>query len=206
MMQFDIGPHVSEEALERYLMRRLTETEIAAVEEHLLVCSDCQFHAEQADEFMRLAKAALPQVMNELPVAHSRRPFALGYAWSGAVVCAAAMMALAITVVHPDHHSPTAAQSVEVRLYAMRGSDTVMVHTRSGATLVLDLDMAGLPVPDQYLVRVVNSAGAEVWTGPSERIQNPLRVTIGKGLAPGRYWIRLTSRNVLVREYGLNVD
>jgi len=38
----DVQKHITGDTLERYVMNRLSESEFEPVEEHLLVCSNCQ--------------------------------------------------------------------------------------------------------------------------------------------------------------------
>lgn len=45
--------HVDEERLERYAMGALEVAQTAAVEEHLLVCADCQSKLTELDEFIQ---------------------------------------------------------------------------------------------------------------------------------------------------------
>lgn len=51
--------HVAEDPLERYAMDRATETESAAIEEHLLTCSACRDRLSDLDAYIRAIRAAL---------------------------------------------------------------------------------------------------------------------------------------------------
>jgi len=51
--------HIDEDTLERYAMNRLPEAEAAAVEEHLLVCQDCQDRLAGIDRFLADLRSAL---------------------------------------------------------------------------------------------------------------------------------------------------
>ena len=56
--------HQTEEQLEFYALGRLTETQVAAVEEHLLVCSVCQDKLDEVEAYalaMREAISAEPK-------------------------------------------------------------------------------------------------------------------------------------------------
>lgn len=44
---------MDEDRLERYAMGNLVDEEAAAVEEHLLLCPDCQNKLAELDEFLR---------------------------------------------------------------------------------------------------------------------------------------------------------
>ena len=51
--------HPSDETLEEYVMGRLSEFQIAAVEEHLLFCGDCQTSCTQIGDYIQEIRAAL---------------------------------------------------------------------------------------------------------------------------------------------------
>jgi len=51
--------HISDEALERYVMGAVKdEGQLAAMEEHLLVCAQCIGRADEAQEYVGTMKAA----------------------------------------------------------------------------------------------------------------------------------------------------
>ena len=54
----DMGPHLSDDVLEEYLLQRLPQPQLASVEEHLLVCEECRVQAEEAEAFILVTKAA----------------------------------------------------------------------------------------------------------------------------------------------------
>jgi len=51
--------HISEDRLEEYAFNRLSEPESAEVEEHLLVCEDCQELVGNIDEYIRLSRTPI---------------------------------------------------------------------------------------------------------------------------------------------------
>jgi anti-sigma factor RsiW len=51
--------HPSDEAIELYALGRLPEELFAPVEEHLLVCDQCQDTLRREDEFVQSLRAAL---------------------------------------------------------------------------------------------------------------------------------------------------
>ncbi len=54
------GSHLSDDDLERYAMGAVKdEGELAALEEHLLVCGWCIERAEQSDRYIETMRAAL---------------------------------------------------------------------------------------------------------------------------------------------------
>jgi hypothetical protein len=191
----NIGAHVADDVLEKYLLHRLPEAELAPVEEHLLFCPKCQVQAEETEEYILITKAAL-KARESKPAGFALRAGVAGFAhwWVSVPVCAAVVAALAAAIyvppVPPSH----------VSLKTMRGPE--IAHARSGASVILDLDSTGLAAGGEFGVRVVDSRGAGVWTGVSQSLKN---LPVGS-LRPGRYWVRLTRGGVLLREYGLQID
>ena len=57
-MNAGFNNHVSEEVLEIYALGKLSDDDCAPLEEHLLLCCICQRRLEQADEYLRVIKAA----------------------------------------------------------------------------------------------------------------------------------------------------
>jgi len=53
---FDL--HLTEGALEAYILRGLSGQDIAPLEEHLLICPVCQTRLDELQEYVRVAKAA----------------------------------------------------------------------------------------------------------------------------------------------------
>ena len=51
--------HIREDALERYIMGRLSVRSCASAEEHLLICAKCRMHLDDVREYIRLVKAAI---------------------------------------------------------------------------------------------------------------------------------------------------
>jgi hypothetical protein len=206
-MHINIGPHVADDVLESYLLQRLPEAELAAVEEHLLVCEKCQLQAEETEEFIRVTRAAL-QSAGRKPARSARHASAAGFlhSWLSVPVFAAVIATVAAAVFLPVHRPTAALPPSHVNLSAMRGPETMPAHVPAGSRLILDLDTAGLPNEGAYGVRIVDSHGAQVWTGVPQLLGNGIRAEVGAGLRPGRYWVRLTRSGELSREYGLQID
>jgi anti-sigma factor RsiW len=57
--------HISEELLEQYAVSgSLPEAELAPLEEHLLICPDCQDPLKELDEFIATMRLALQKDVN----------------------------------------------------------------------------------------------------------------------------------------------
>lgn len=206
-MHMNIGPHVADDVLENYLLHRLPEAEMAPLEEHLLVCRRCQAQAQETEEFILATQAAL-QAGERKPARRALHATSGGFphSWVGVPVVTMIVAAVAAAIFIPLHRSGNNLPPAYVSLKAMRGPETMPAHVRAGAELILFLDTTGLPVGGEYGVRVVDSRGAEVWTGVPQLLVNRVRAEVGGRLRPGRYWVRLTRSGELLREYGLQID
>jgi hypothetical protein len=206
-MKLEIGPHVAEDVLEKYLMNHLTEPDRASVEEHLLACPSCQDQTEETEAFILAARAALREPVRK-PAARAARVGTSGamLSWFSAPVVAMASLGLAIGTYLAPSQVSNGGPPVEVRLSAMRGADTTLPHVRPTGRLILSLDALDLPAYGSYFVRVVNAAGAEVWSGVPQRLGNRLQAELADRLIPGHYWVRLSCGVEPVREYGVAVE
>ena len=57
--------HQSEDALELYAMGTLPDSETGPLEEHLLVCHECQDRLREMDEFLAAIRAAAGKLERE---------------------------------------------------------------------------------------------------------------------------------------------
>ncbi len=55
--------HLSDDRLEAYSMETLPEDQVAALEEHLLVCGDCQNRLRATDEHVAAMRSAAPSCL-----------------------------------------------------------------------------------------------------------------------------------------------
>jgi hypothetical protein len=207
--------HATEAALERYAMGALPEAEAEVLEEHLLVCAACQERLTEMDRYVRAVRTAASKLRANAPA--DRRgsvAWLSGYfakpelAWTlGAVFC----LAIVLWAAHGWRaFSPAGAQPVAVLLQTVRGGEPVAgASAPSGHPLMLETDLAGLPVSTAYDLKVIDQAGS-----PVERLQaspedGRLKAQLPKGLRKGRYWVRLYSgggATDLLREYALRIE
>jgi anti-sigma factor RsiW len=54
-----MGSHFPEDLLERYAMGKLSTEECVPLEEHLLICPACQTSLVAAEDYIRVARAAI---------------------------------------------------------------------------------------------------------------------------------------------------
>ncbi len=60
-MRVSAGEHISEDDLEMYAMGRIGDLETGPIEEHLLVCEECQDSLAATDELIRALRGALKE-------------------------------------------------------------------------------------------------------------------------------------------------
>ena len=54
--------HISEDALERYAMQALPQSQIGPLEEHILTCPECRVREQAANEYVEAIKWALARM------------------------------------------------------------------------------------------------------------------------------------------------
>lgn len=207
MSHRNIGPHIADDVLEKYLMQRLGEEDATEVEQHLLVCPACQTQAQQTEEFILVTRAALRDTGRK-PSARAALSRGAGamHSWFTLTLFAAAVATLILVFALQPAPGARAAAVAEVRLYAMRGGDSALPQVRSGAKLAFDLEAEEILSGIDYAVRVVDSVGEEVWAGDAKKNGPVMRVALNRTLKPGRYWVRLYRSSDLVHEYGVQVQ
>jgi hypothetical protein len=216
---FSTQGHPTPETLEEYAFERLSEADTEVLEEHLLVCADCQGTLGDVDEYILLMKhaAARPPTARAKPmdarmwggriVEWERAP------WRPVYAACAVVLALAVSVTvlkWPVRTFETAETRVgateSVQLLALRGGEPATGQAHERQPVDLSIDLTDLPVADRYRVEVVNAAGAVAWDAEVMPSSNALRAHLAKGLHAGTYWVRLYSSGALLREFGLRVQ
>lgn len=206
-MQLSTNDHPSDESLESYALGSLEEPVLSELEEHLLLCSRCQDHVKEIDEYHAAMKGAAAMLESEAELrkrSWTRLSGALttqrlGWTMAGiaAVVGGLALLVrLGPTVVSP----PVAlvletSRSAEVR------------HAPARRALELNLDIKGLPANPPYAVETVDARGQVQAQSTVTIADGRVKTSLPKGLRHGNYFIRLYSpSHELLREYGLTVD
>jgi hypothetical protein len=166
----------------------------------------CQVQTEEIEAFILAARAALREPVRK-PAARAARAGTSGavLSWFSGPVVAMAFLGLAIGTYLDPSKAASGGPPVEVRLSAMRGADFALPHVRASSRVILSLDAGDLPAAGSYYVRVVDAAGAEVWSGVPGRLGDRLQAELTRALASGHYWISLSRGGAPVREYGLAV-
>ena len=60
----EIVVHISDNDLERYALGSLPEAELAPLEEHLLICSECRDRLEATEQYVMAMLAAAAHIRN----------------------------------------------------------------------------------------------------------------------------------------------
>jgi hypothetical protein len=169
---FSIQGHPTTEAFEEYAFKRLSEADTEALEEHLLVCPECQTSLAEVDEYILLMKQATARHQTGLDPCHEARgepqslPARLG-AGIGALIAGSLARkgpqrsltyAIALIVVGASIFFGTASRPLvwasrppaalgvpaPVELLALRGGTPAANHAQSGRPLDLIIDLTGI--------------------------------------------------------------
>ena len=190
--------HISEDSIDRYAIGALEGETLAEVEEHLLVCAECQARLLETDEFVEVFRAAA--VQPGLRPAKRRFFWQFGkVAWATAAAC----VILAGVFVASTRTGGDLPLSV-VELASLRGPEAA-ARIPAGKPALLKFDVLLQAPPGEYEIEVVDSGGYQVITAGAELRDGRLTAKIGK-LAGGSYWVRVYSRRPvrdLIAEYGL---
>lgn len=206
-MQLRKGEHASDEALERYATHSLAEPELAQIEEHLLVCSQCQEKLEKIDAYvsaMRDAAKALGQQDESRKRFWTRVSHTLTFRKLGWAMALTAVALLAV-LLRNSFTPPKPLEPFALALETRRGSE--MQHAPAGRRLALSLDAKGLPVFSSYTLELVDESGRVQLQSQVTGDQAIVRASLPEQLRRGTYFLRLYSPSKeLLREYGLQID
>jgi hypothetical protein len=198
--------HLDENEVELYSMGEIPEGESARVEEHLLICSNCQQRVAQSDVYVAAMRFAAKSVRTEEATAKvaSKTHF---WKESGqrtrartAGVVAMILAGASLAIYYPVHtrFRATKSQPFAVSLVANRGIG--MPQVPAARDLEIACDLTGLPHLSSYRLEVVSGAGQRI-----RQMDTTGRAKI-PALAQGAYFVRLyTPDGQLLREYGLQV-
>ncbi len=192
--------HQTDETLELYALKRLSEALTGEVEEHLLVCVSCQQRVDDLEAYalaMRQAIADEPATEPANPIfAQFRFPrFRIPtLAWAGVLV----LFALVAGLYHPNGANLTPLASIQ--LTAIRGELVPSINPARKTDIVL----TDAPAGRELRAEVVDASGKTVWNGQFGGSHPEIQLT--HKLAPGNYFVRLYDANGnLMHEYGFRV-
>jgi len=203
--------HIETEDLELYAMGRISEERSAVLEEHLLLCAQCQDRLEEMDRFLKaFRQAAAQEPLPALSLAGRVREFFASWviARPSYALGAVATAVLAVVLLVP-RQAETVLGTYSVTLDSTRGESLAGIVTApANHRLQLSLDLRGVPVRDRYTVTIASATGDILFTSSAEPAGGRLGVNTQSGLKPGDYWIRIAEPGTppaLLREFGLQV-
>jgi anti-sigma factor RsiW len=196
MTELNAKAHLTEDAIEMYALGRLPDRDLAAFEEHLLICPSCQDRLDEQDGFVHTMRDALAEVARDPQP--ERQPLWGGLSWQKPAMAFAVAAALLLVVVVPRYSGPGAPQSIE--LSAARSNDS-RVQAQAGQPLELRLALGAENAAADTRVSIVTPAGREVWSGTAAVADGKRTVTVKDGLESGQYWVRIYSGSELLNEY-----
>jgi hypothetical protein len=201
MKTVDTTFHESDERLELYALRRLSDSDVVTIEEHLLFCDSCRDRLDDAAGYAIAMRGAARETRFQADTVRSG-----WFAWlrpQFALAGALAVALLAVVLVWNGNGRPASVASLQ--LNAMRGNDAASVRSARELDLTLTDAVAG---PGTPLVEVVVDAknGPLVWSGVPEMSGGGARAKVAKVLPAGDYWVRFyDSPGRLRHEYRLRV-
>lgn len=199
-LEFAHGYHATDDALERYAMGRLSEPELAGLEEHLLVCESCQDRLALEDSIRQGVRDKGVVLHQPRDVVWWRFP---KIAWAAGLVTAGLAVLAGF-----EWQSMRRAQGTPavIVLQTTRGTDDLTPAAPAGRPLTVVLDLTGLPQFAKYKLEIVRAAGHPVFQANPASQGNKLQATVSRGLASGVYFVRVYSpARELLREYALVV-
>ena len=196
--------HADEEQLERYSLSALEETDLARVEEHLLICETCRERLEEADVYATAMRGAAQSLRMETQF-RARQPVKPWFPlWSDALAVGFVLLAFALAWGPWREGKPAGGLPVAILLETTRDSRTQTAPVSRPLLLTADLQqLAGYPA---YRLEVVDATGHRVTGSPPTPGSGKLSLLIPGGLARGAYYVRLyAASGEFLREFGLRV-
>ena len=205
-------PHPEDDQLEQYALGRLTGTEAATVEEHILLCSACQERLQAEDEYLSVMRAALEDLKTE-----SVHPFpghASGFLRSlpkRAILSSLAFAAVLVLAVSASYWNKSR-PPYTLRLESQRGGPASVTATApAGLPLRLIVDLTGLNQRPARSIEISDAVGRSVWESALRIVNGAASVDVPDPLPAGQYWVRIYdsgngSRGQLLREYNLRLE
>jgi hypothetical protein len=190
--------HIEEEILDQYATGGVSEDLLPQVEEHLLICQECQGRLAACDDFVRLIRIVTSEI--ELsPVSFWKKVFGFRLAQ---FATAAAILAVSVASIEVSRRHDRAPEAT-VLLESLRGPDAgARVSAGQPFRLVFDLP---LPADGQKCkVQILNREGTNILETGASQSEDRLVASVAR-LARGDYWTRVYcgEKNELIAEYSL---
>lgn len=200
--------HPSEDVLENYALRRVSEEESATVEEHLLVCSECLEEIEGLDEYGRLMRSETARLMPP------SQPSKLREFWNTVLTPTAwprlawAVPAVAVCLLAVVYIAPRRGDSLAPALITisdLRDSETPK-RVPAGKPLNLQIQADGIAPSPSYRIEVSDVKGQIVWTRHLKLLDWSFEEESAPGFSKGLYRVRIYGQDRLLKEFTLRAD
>ncbi len=216
-MSFDVvssvSVHPTEELLEEYSFGRVFQSALVSLEEHLLVCEECQARLLAIDEYKTLMKAGMTAfgAEGQGDAAPSPRFVLPRIPGTQMALAATFIVMLAGAAIVWRVQPPSAAASSTVKLVALRGgAEDGIASAPLGRPLDLVIHRTSVAPAIAYRIQVLSSSGREAWSGPAQITGQNISVHLPTPLSKGLYWVRLYSAgeeaHQLQREFGMRIE
>ncbi len=197
-MSVESNRHLDEERIERYLLRDFSEEELAAWDEHLLVCEGCRRGVSETEPYFAAMRHAAGEVRRKVLIKERR-------SWPSLpglipVLAGLALVVLVAVSLHGGWLRTRSTSPVAVALTVSRGPEIEAIAP-AGSPLNLRPDLTAVPAWPSYRLEMVDHLGTPVWRGSFPR------AAAARPVSPGIYFVRLYSpQGELYREYALRVE
>ncbi|HSW50005.1 MAG TPA: hypothetical protein VLH09_07515 [Bryobacteraceae bacterium] len=203
--------HATEETLELYSLGSLPDGDTELLEEHLLICPQCQEKLAETDIYVRHMRAVAAKLRDEdlrrEPAGRNWRKMS-GFWWPAIAVCCLAGL---VWVVASRNTVPRVqAPPVAVVLHAVRGAnEAVSASAPEGRPLRIEADLTGLADGGRFEMELVDAGGLPAQRSAVTAQGGRAVLLLSSGLGQGTYWVRLYAAgppSELLREYALRVQ
>jgi hypothetical protein len=200
------GHHPTAEQFELYSLGTLPEAEIEPLEEHLLICQDCQDLLAETDSYVMAMRSAAKEMEAE-PAAAGRSAWSGPWRWlcrPGPALALVSACALLLFLLRPGLPGPPAVPATVI-LQATRGAAPDGPVTAAGKPVRLRLDLTGVAALPSYRLELADADGARVAGSDVDARQDSLIWNLAP-LGAGRYWVRVYEPGParrLLREFAL---
>ena len=198
--------HESEESLELYALRRLSDSEVEHVENHLLICDACRERLEEVSAFAFSMRETLKEkTVVESDARSFGRWFGRWFEWipRPQLAMAGAFAVVLMAALGFYRISGGDARVVPVaslQLTALRGSQIKSVVPAR------ELDLAFTDAPAASRLDIVDVNNKTVWTGTLAPGAERAEAKINQVLSPGDYFARVyTGAGQPLHEYQFKV-
>jgi hypothetical protein len=198
--------HLPDDTLELYAMGQLSESSLAATEEHLYLCESCRQRMASMDAYVALMKQACRE--EEKSPDRIRQGFFKVFLGRPGIIQAAAAAILLAAVIVPFARveRPSSGPPAQLSLTSSRGADLNPAIAPVDRPLEMNIAPSQLPDAPAYRVQIVSPSGDTVWETAGAMPGPGVSFRVDKRLSAGTYWVRVNGpAGKLLREFSLEI-